>query len=208
LSELPKLLTLLYLFFVVDCPEEDKPLAATIVTLECAAVLPNSEAEDVVKHIEAVWERGKLAIDALRDCLGPELRDILCPLRNGGISLHKLYGVMHDTCNCANKVGRYLTFDPTLLSCSNTCTFFFPKVAKLMLAVRDRKCREHYGEDHWSRAEPKTKACFDFLCGNHTRNLPVVCFNKVLFLSPKCESHQYMQPLRNNSTGIQQVDTD
>ena len=48
-----------------------------------------------------------------------------------------------------------------------------------MLEVRDRKCRDHYGEDVWSAAAPKTKACFDFLCGNHTRNLPVVRFNKV-----------------------------
>ncbi len=82
-------------------------IGATIVTLECAAVLPNSEADDVVKHIEAVWERGKLAIDALRALrasLVPELRDVICPLRNSGVSLHKLYGVMHDTCNCANKV--------------------------------------------------------------------------------------------------------
>jgi len=47
-----------------------------------------------------------------------------------------------------------------------------------MLAVRERKCREHYGEDTWATADPKTKACFDFLCGNHTRNLPVVRFNK------------------------------
>jgi hypothetical protein len=48
-----------------------------------------------------------------------------------------------------------------------------------MLEVRDRKCRDHYGEDVWAAAAPKTKACFDFLCGNHTRNLPVVRFNKV-----------------------------
>ncbi len=48
-----------------------------------------------------------------------------------------------------------------------------------MLEVRDRKCREHYGENVWSVAEPKTTACFVFLCGNHTRNLPVVRFNKV-----------------------------
>jgi hypothetical protein len=48
-----------------------------------------------------------------------------------------------------------------------------------MLEVRERKCREHYGEDVWASAEPKAKACFDFLCGNHTRNLPVVRFNKV-----------------------------
>ena len=48
-----------------------------------------------------------------------------------------------------------------------------------MLEVRDRKCRDHYGEDVWAAAAPKTKAYFDFLCGNHTRNLPVVRFNKV-----------------------------
>ena len=48
-----------------------------------------------------------------------------------------------------------------------------------MLEVRDRKCREYYGDDVWATAEPKAKACFDFLCGNHTRNLPVTRFNKV-----------------------------
>ncbi len=73
--------------------DSDRP--TTIVTLECAAVLPGSEAEEIVAHMEDVWERGKLAVDYLRDQLGPDLRDKLCPLRNG---------VMHDTCNCANKV--------------------------------------------------------------------------------------------------------
>jgi hypothetical protein len=53
------------------------------------------------------------------------------------------------------------------------------KVATLMLEVRDRKCLEYYGDDVWATAEPKAKACFDFLCGNHTRNLPVTRFNKV-----------------------------
>ena len=76
----------------------------TIVTLECAALLPGSEALEAVLHIEEVWERGKLAIDYLRELLGPDFRDVLCPLRNGGVSLHKIYGVMHDTCHCANKV--------------------------------------------------------------------------------------------------------
>ncbi len=79
------------------------------MTLERAAILPNSEADDVFRHIEAVWNRGKIAIDALQNALGIELQDVLCPLRNGGVSLHKLYGVMHDTCNCANKVR--ITFD-------------------------------------------------------------------------------------------------
>jgi hypothetical protein len=77
---------------------------ASIVTLECASILPCSEAAEVVRHIEGVWLRGKEAIDPLRAALGPDLQDVLCPLRNGGVSLHTLYGIMHDTCNCANKV--------------------------------------------------------------------------------------------------------
>ena len=85
-------------------------MGATIVTLECAAVLPSSEAIDVVGHIEEVWRRGKDAIDALRVGLGPELQDVLCPLINGGVSLHKLFGIMHDTCNCANLVQHSLCF--------------------------------------------------------------------------------------------------
>ncbi len=47
----------------------------TVVTLECAALLPGSEAQEVVDHIEQVWNRGKLAVDYLREQLGPELRD-------------------------------------------------------------------------------------------------------------------------------------
>ncbi len=54
-----------------------------------------------------------------------------------------------------------------------------PQVAELMLDLRDRKSVEHYGENVWSNADKQTKACFNFLCGNHTRNLPVVRFNKV-----------------------------
>ncbi len=83
--------------------EEGLDNPTTIVTLECAALLPGSEAQEIVDHIEEVWERGKRAVDNLRE----ELGDILCPLRNGGVSLHKIYGVMHDTCNCANKVLPY-----------------------------------------------------------------------------------------------------
>jgi hypothetical protein len=90
-------------YFVINCTDIDRK-GASIVTLECAAVLPSSEAIDVVGHIEAVWRRGKEAIDVLRVRLGPELQDVLCPLINGGVSLHKLYGIMHDTCHCANLV--------------------------------------------------------------------------------------------------------
>ena len=123
---------------------------------------------------------GKAAVDALRNCLSPETRDKLCPLRNGGVSLHKLYGVMHDTCNCANKVA-LIAIIRLPHSCFLPVTLTLPsilKVATLMIELRDRKCAQHYGEDGWARADAKTKACFNFLCGNHTRNLPTVRFQQ------------------------------
>ena len=102
-------------------PTKDEEEGHKEATLECAAVLPSSEAEDVVLHIEEVWRRGKEAIDALRAALGPDLQDVLCPLRNGGVSLHKLYGVVHDTCNCANLVSTTLHSFFIKLSMLTTC---------------------------------------------------------------------------------------
>ena len=32
----------------------------------------------------------------VRDALGPELADVLVPLVEGGVQLHKIYGLMHD----------------------------------------------------------------------------------------------------------------
>jgi hypothetical protein len=60
---------------------------------------------------------------------------------------------MHDTCNGANLV------------------------AKLMLQLQERKKRAFLSEDVWETIDPKAKACFNFLCGNHTRNLPIDRFN-------------------------------
>ena len=107
------------------------------------------------------------------------MRDVLCPLRNGGVSLHKLYGVMHDTCNAANKVTLTLTLSLTLTLTPTLTSYSTPQVARLMIELRNRKCALYYGEDVWAKADAKTKACFNFLCGNHTRNLPNVRFNKV-----------------------------
>ena len=125
----------------------------TVVTLECAGVLPNGESAAVVRHIELAWERGRDAVEALRATLEPEERDELCPIVNGGVNLHKLYGVMHDTFNGANLV------------------------AKLMLELQEKKKKEFLSDDVWEALDPKAKACFNFLCGNHTRNLPIDRFN-------------------------------
>jgi hypothetical protein len=34
----------------------------TVVTLECGGILPCSEAENVVEHVENVWSRGEMYI--------------------------------------------------------------------------------------------------------------------------------------------------
>jgi hypothetical protein len=39
--------------------EQDEEGGTTVVTLECAGVLPCSLADDVVDHIEKFWERGQ-----------------------------------------------------------------------------------------------------------------------------------------------------
>ena len=44
----------------------------TVVTLECAGVLPNGESAAVVRHIELAWERGREAVEALRATLETE----------------------------------------------------------------------------------------------------------------------------------------
>ncbi len=65
--------------------------------------------------------------------------DILASLTDGSVMLHKIFGVMHDTCNTANLV------------------------AELMVKLRDDVGREFKGDDEWDGLENKAKPMFDFL---------------------------------------------
>jgi hypothetical protein len=89
----------------------------------------------------------------VREALGPELADVLVPLVEGGVQLHKIYGLMHDTCSTANRI------------------------AALMAELREEQARLHYGDEAWESAAPCEKTVHDFLCGNHSRNLLVDRFN-------------------------------
>jgi hypothetical protein len=112
-----------------------------IVSLECAGVLPSSSAAETVEHIQKTWERGQAVVELVREELGLELQDILAPLIEGGVKLHKIFGLMHDTCATANLV------------------------AELMARLRDEKGKEFYGEDVWDGKENKAKPMFDFCVG-------------------------------------------
>ena len=128
--------------------------AVRLVNLECAGILPSSTAEETIVHIQQTWERGRAVVQMVRDALGPELQDILAPQKDGGVRLHKIFGLMHDTCATANLV------------------------AELMARLRDDLGREYHGVDVWDGKDNKAKPMFDFLCGNHTRNLLTVRFEK------------------------------
>jgi hypothetical protein len=96
-----------------------------LVTLECAGALPSSIAEETIAHIAETWERGKNVVNMLRDQLGPDLQNVHCPLINEGEDIHKIFGLMHDTCNTANRV------------------------AELMATFRDDCGKNHFGEATW-----------------------------------------------------------
>ena len=81
-----------------------------------------------MQHIQKSWERGKEAIDALRAQLSTIQHEALCPLVEGGVNLHKLYGVMHDTCKTDNLV------------------------AQLIIELQQRKKREYLTEEVRSQA--------------------------------------------------------
>ncbi len=83
--------------------EEESPPSVT--TIECAGILVGSSSHEIADHIKGAWADGQTAVQMLREVLGVEA-DVHVPLINGGVLLHKLGGVMHDTCNTANKTAR------------------------------------------------------------------------------------------------------
>jgi hypothetical protein len=92
---------------------------------------------------------GQQCVDLLREELEPTNADMHVPLVKGGVQLHKLQGVMHDTCNTANKT------------------------ARLAKALRDTSGQlYYYGYDNcWELLVKDDKPWFDFLCGNHTNKI-------------------------------------
>ena len=75
------------------------------VTIECAGLLAGSTSTRVAEHVKILWERGQEAVNMLRQELGADA-DLLVPLVNGGVTMAKLRGVMHDTCNSANLIAK------------------------------------------------------------------------------------------------------
>ncbi len=131
---------------------EDMP--PRLITIQCAGLLVGSTAAEIAGHIEAAWDVGQRAIGLLREELGGEA-DKLVPLRNGSVQLHKLRGIMHDTCATANLA------------------------AELIGELRELSGQLQFGYDNWENKAKEDKPWFDFLCANHVRNLPIDEFNRL-----------------------------
>jgi hypothetical protein len=43
-------------------------------------------------------------LEMVRAELGTDIGEELVPMVNGGVQLHKIFGLMHDTCSTANRV--------------------------------------------------------------------------------------------------------
>jgi hypothetical protein len=125
-----------------------------IVTLECTGLLVGSTASKVAEHVRLNWQRGQEAIAMLRAELG-ELADEYVPLVNGGITLSKLGGVMHDTCNCANSIARRVR------------------------VLRDESGKDLFEPEEWERMSKEEHSWCDYFCGNHSRNVNFDAFARL-----------------------------
>jgi hypothetical protein len=52
---------------------------------------------EICEHVEETWATGQRSSDLLREELGGEA-EALMAVEGGGVKLHKIRGVMHDTC--------------------------------------------------------------------------------------------------------------
>jgi hypothetical protein len=128
--------------------------APELLTIEAAGLTVGGTAQDLADHVENSWEIGQQAVMLVRKELGPDLCDALVPLAGGGVLLHKMKGAMHDTCNTANLVPH------------------------LVLQLRETSGKLFYGDDVWAALPAAEKSWYDYLCGNHTRNLPLDQWNR------------------------------
>jgi hypothetical protein len=99
--------------------------APEIITIEVAGLTVGGTAQDLADHVNNSWDIGQQTVELVQVSLKLHLCDELAPLLGGGVLLHKLNGVMHDTCNTANLVPH------------------------LMLELRETSGRLFYGVDGW-----------------------------------------------------------
>jgi hypothetical protein len=136
---------------------------------------------EICEHVEEAWATGQRAIDLLREELGGEADDLLAA-EGGGVKLHKIRGVMHDTCATAN-----LT-------------------ATLMKEKRNTSGQLQFGYESWENLAAEDKPWYDFLCANHVRNLPIDEFNRLFEKYLRDDLGAELETIRREGNGHTRVD--
>ena len=153
------------------------------LTIECAGLLPGSTSSRIASHVRLLWRRGQDAVAMLREELG-EKADAFIPLVAGGVTMAKLRGAMHDTCNCANLV------------------------ANKVRGIRDEIGKEMYGAAEWAAMQETGSGWQDYLCGNHSRNLHFDAFNRLFTTLMKGMLGEAMAVAKMKSGGRLRVEAD
>ena len=151
------------------------------MTIQCAGLLVGSTAAEIAGHVEASWDLGQRAIAVLRAELGGEA-DMHVPLTNGGIQLHKLRGIMHDTCATANLA------------------------AAMIGELREVSGQIQFGYDAWESLSKEERPWFDFLCANHVRNLPIDEFNRLFEQYIKANVGEELSKITRDGNGRARVE--
>ncbi len=133
---------------------EDSENVPEVVTMEAAGLTVGGTAMQIAAHVRKSWDLGQQGVALVRAELGPLLADELVPLVAGGVVLHKMQSSMHDTCATTNLV------------------------PSLVYEMRETSGKLHYGDEEWDDLPPDKKPWFDYLCGNHSRDLPLDQWNR------------------------------
>jgi hypothetical protein len=143
--------------------------------------LAGSTAKEICEQVEEAWALGQRAIEILQEELGGEAENLLA-VEGGGVQLHKIRGVMHDTCPTAN-----LT-------------------ATLMQEKRNTSGQLCYGYDEWESLAGEDKPYYDYLCANHVRNLPIDEFNREFERYLREDLGTEMETIRREGNGRTRVE--
>jgi hypothetical protein len=143
--------------------------------------LAGSTAIAICQQVEMAWSLGQRAIELLREELGGEAENLLA-MKGGGVQLHKIRGVMHDTCPTAN-----LT-------------------ATLMREKRNTSGQLCFGYDEWENMAAEDKPYYDYLCANHVRNLPIDEFNRLFEKYLRVDLGAEMETIRREGNGGTRVE--
>ncbi len=106
------------------------------------------------------------------------------PLVKGGVTMVKLRGAMHDTCNTANLV------------------------ALKVRGIRNDAGKDMYGAEEWAAMQSTGSGWQDFLCGNHSRNLHFDAYNRAFTTFMKELLGEGMAVAKMRSGGSMRVEPD